>query len=371
MSRRSTAAPLDGVSTAPSRTSRLCVGLLAGVLVLATTSLLGSEGLASPRCTPGWRLVPSARVPSQGASLNGVEILAGNDVWAVGSLEAPPYGALIEHWNGRAWTVVPSPKISYSGLSAIAAVSGRNIWAVGGVDTAALVEHWDGKSWRTTKIDPLVQDTARLGDVTAITEADVWAVGKTGQTPQKPFAAHWNGRGWKTLVPFPALPGHLDAVAASSGHSVWAVGGSLQRGLAVRWDGREWKATRVPRTGYAEWLSGLAVSSSRDVWAVSWGGALLHWDGGRWLEVAHWTHPGNPDITQLNAVAASAADDLWAVGYEAILHWDGRALRSVPAPRRVEFTAVSLGSRDSGWAVGFRWDGATHVPITAQLSCSN
>src|SRR5581483_7260354 len=87
------------------------------------------------------------------------------DVWAVGfsnSNNLNESRTLIEHWNGTAWRVVPSPnpgstpacQNSNSGnfLNAVAAVSPTDAWAVGFYFTCSsllkpLVVHWNGTAW--------------------------------------------------------------------------------------------------------------------------------------------------------------------------------------------------------------------------------
>ena len=62
-------------------------------------------------------------------SLNGVEALAPNDVYAVGTTGANP---VVAHWDGLAWTTVPSPQpVGGGSLQAVEAVSTTNLWAVG------------------------------------------------------------------------------------------------------------------------------------------------------------------------------------------------------------------------------------------------
>jgi len=74
-------------------------------------------------------------------ALNGVVALGPDDVWAVGTTEvvAPRVGSkdltLAEHWNGSAWSVVPSANgrdLPYASnvLKAVAGVRG-DLWAVG------------------------------------------------------------------------------------------------------------------------------------------------------------------------------------------------------------------------------------------------
>ena len=57
----------------------------------------------------------------------------------------------MEHWNGTAWSVVPSPNVGpvLTLSHGVAAVSANDVWAVGSYDVTdkALVEHWDGTAW--------------------------------------------------------------------------------------------------------------------------------------------------------------------------------------------------------------------------------
>ena len=57
---------------------------------------------------------------------------------------------MIEHWDGTAWTVVPSPNPNPQGnncLVAVAGVSASDVWAVGHQLLGPFTEHWNGKSW--------------------------------------------------------------------------------------------------------------------------------------------------------------------------------------------------------------------------------
>jgi hypothetical protein len=104
-----------------------------------------------------WSPVP---LPTTGASgtLRGVKAFGPADVWAVGSsATAKP---LVLHWTGTAWSVVssPNPDPGSDSLLAIGGVASNDLWAVGqqGADetltgvppgTRTLIEHWDGKAW--------------------------------------------------------------------------------------------------------------------------------------------------------------------------------------------------------------------------------
>jgi hypothetical protein len=71
--------------------------------------------------------------------LLGVAAVSKNDVWAVGwaqDPDGPPYvkRTLIQHFDGAAWSIVPSPNWpndTHSQLHAVAAASAHDVWAVG------------------------------------------------------------------------------------------------------------------------------------------------------------------------------------------------------------------------------------------------
>ena len=80
--------------------------------------------------------------------------IAANDAWAVGS---SGYNAqtLAEHWDGTAWSVVPSPNAGTGNnrLLDVDVVSANDVWAVGaynpvpGTGQKPLTLHWDGTQW--------------------------------------------------------------------------------------------------------------------------------------------------------------------------------------------------------------------------------
>ena len=73
---------------------------------------------------------------------------------------------LIEHWEGTAWTVVPSPSpgTDASFLFGVRAATPTSIWAVGEVNNSgavtALVLHWNGATWAQQKLPDLGSGSA-------------------------------------------------------------------------------------------------------------------------------------------------------------------------------------------------------------------
>lgn len=113
-----------------------------------------------------WIHYTSPSVGSGANQLNGVAALAPNDVWAVGfrtKIPPPkeaPTETLIIHFDGTGWSVVPSPNIgpksvfNSNRLEGVTALSTNDVWAFGSWSEAngsghqhTLVMHWDGTAW--------------------------------------------------------------------------------------------------------------------------------------------------------------------------------------------------------------------------------
>jgi hypothetical protein len=99
-----------------------------------------------------WRVVAvPAPVPSpEIAGLTAVTAVSAKDLWAVGQ------GHLVEHWNGKEWRVVTAPAGSpdpddVTAFNSVSARSAKDVWLVGSVSgtpgPSTVTEHWDGKAW--------------------------------------------------------------------------------------------------------------------------------------------------------------------------------------------------------------------------------
>ena len=115
---------------------------------------------AVPAARPGREVAGPAGSFSVGGQLDGVAAAPASGVWAAGSSTLG--NPLTVRWDGRAWKRVPapggdhltSPEGGY--LNGVAAVSADDAWAVGaGMFNRALIEHWDGAAWtRVPSPDP-------------------------------------------------------------------------------------------------------------------------------------------------------------------------------------------------------------------------
>jgi hypothetical protein len=130
-----------------------------------------------------WVVVPSPQPRGQYSeveySLRDVSALGPNDVWASGyrvieSGEYLVYASIVEHWDGKAWsltTIVPGHQLH--GIEALAA---DDVWAVGTDATRGVVAHFDGHGWNLVP-SPSPGDSGTLADVEAESSDHLWAVG--------------------------------------------------------------------------------------------------------------------------------------------------------------------------------------------------
>jgi hypothetical protein len=373
-------------------TSAVMVVLFA-IFALMGTAAAGERSLpaaSDPNATSIWRVASSPNVGTLTNGLAGVAALSQTDAWAVGSHElvlpgqAPINQTLIQHWNGSKWAVVPSANVGTgeNDLVAVAAISSTDAWAVGtffdyrALAWHTLIEHWNGRKWTLTPSpNPSTRYNALEG-VAAAGPNDVWAVGieqiSGPAIANRTLIQHWDGTAW-SVVPSPnATSGnnYLLSVAVASPTDVWAVGSHDALTLTEHWDGTKWAIVASPNPGnQANFFNSVAVVSGQDVWAVGavypgGGGAertlTEHWNGRRWTIVA------SPNVgtgnNALQAVAALSSSGVWSAGVlysgssqTLTEHWDGKAWTVVPSPSPgTEARLSGLAALAGGtlWSVG-------------------
>jgi hypothetical protein len=350
-----------------------------------------------PPNLPGtWKVVDSPNPSGDFPILRSIAVVSPDDVWAVGD-------GLIEHWNGNRWRLVSAaPGGNPPNFKSVTAVASNDVWAVGrGQDTTpqgyqqTLVEHWDGSAWTVVPSPNGSTIGSQLLGVDAVSANDIWAVGSSSTLAppyENTLIEHWDGSSW-SIIPSPNPSGgnfnKLNGVAVVVANDIWAVGSysgstSHSQTLIEHWDGSTWSIVPSPNVGpYGNYLYSVSARAANDVWAVgasnNGGNSLiLHWDGVSWSvipspNIADWTN-------QLQSVTAIAADDVWAVGVATftwyisdgdeltssqtiIQHWNGSAWSIVPSPNpgdannyygtiKNELYGVAAVSASDVWAVG-------------------
>ena len=267
-----------------------------------------------------WQIV---KTPGSSAeTLNAVAGTGPDDVWAAGSanLGAPPPAGdntFFEHFDGTSWQAVPGPAGNFSEdpveVTALAALSPTDVWAVGTQNaegsgepgTLNLAANWNGKTW-TVIPTPDLGNSVSQSDVptgiTAISANDVWASGveftgcqaasarvrsrlATGPC-QVPYVLHWDGTAWSLIqTPNPgAFGSSLAGITALSASDIWAVGQTQKsakgpvRTLTERFNGTSWSVQPSPDPGNASNDELFAVAGSGPQQLDTVGGATVAGD---------------------------------------------------------------------------------------------
>ena len=130
-----------------------------------------------------WAIVPSPQPRGQfnevEYALKDLSAVGPNDVWASGyrvidAGEYYEYASIVEHWDGKAWsltTIVPGHQ-----LTGIEALAPDDVWAVGTDATRGVVAHFDGTGWDLVP-SPTPGDSGVLTDLEAQSSDHLWAVG--------------------------------------------------------------------------------------------------------------------------------------------------------------------------------------------------
>jgi len=270
----------------------------------------GAKWLQTPSPSPG--------VGITSTNLYGVEATSAFNAWAVGYYSANgSYLTLTEHWNGSTWIHVPSPNpagAAASFLTGVAATSPDNAWAVGysgtGSKNKTLIEHWNGRSWTIVPSpSPGPHGGQNILNSVAMTSAtSAWAVGYDGNVitiADRTLILHWNGTQWKQVASVSPAGGagvsQLYGVAADAAGKAWAVGLYFNRTRTVggtlteRWNGSAWLRVASPSPGApaGSALYAVALTSPVRAWATGnytraaniYLSLAERWNGTTWRQV--------------------------------------------------------------------------------------
>ena len=162
-------------------------------------------------------------------------------------------------------------------------------------------------------------------DIEAISDEEVWAVGYvtdfSSSTPGR-NGAKWNGSGWD-LLEIPVLgydPGSVDStydtvnlmnVLGSNENDIWFTAG----GVVFNYNGIKYgkytflfQSLDDPDFGLVEEASLIAPNN---IWATGQKGAVYHYDGNTWQQIAS---PTRADLTTITGYASPEGDQVWIGG---------------------------------------------------------
>jgi hypothetical protein len=392
---------LSFAGTPPSRLT-IDTGRLSGDAKTASTTSL------APAVAGSWSLVSSPNTgPTEYNTLYGVSCPSASDCWAAGYYYNGSHSqTLIEHWDGSAWSIVPSPNSSTSEsnfLLGITCTSATDCWAVGHHDSGAvaifltLILHYDGISWSVVSSPNVVQAQDNdFRSVTCTSSVDCWAVGyysignpalPGGTTIPQTLIEHWDGASWTVVNSpnsSPAENNALNSVTCASAANCWAVGNSSSQvngnlSLIEHYDGVSWSivSSLNPSPANNNVPLGVTCVSAADCWLAGYyengvvQSLVEHYDGASWNLISS----ANTSSAQSNfpfAITCTSATDCWTAGfyygypggniYTLIDHYDGESWSVVDSPnpppnlagQYTDFlTAVTCSSTTDCWAVGY------------------
>ncbi len=146
-----------------------------------------------------WNIVPAPPISGSVPVMTSIKHVAANDIWAVGyRLEVFDYRTTILHYDGTAWSVIDSPNVNERSnfLHDLTVVAKNDIYAVGAFETdfatgESLVMHWDGNAWTIMPSPNRSDSLNELFTVAAVGPNDVWAAGDDfGAANYETFVVH-------------------------------------------------------------------------------------------------------------------------------------------------------------------------------------
>jgi len=327
-------------------------------------------------CKATWKNVASPPAPSDFVSGLALAALSPTDIWMAEQYGSSANGGtLMAHFDGSRWTTQPGPELGPRqwALNGFAPLATNDIWGVGfssasSTATEALIEHYAGSSWVVVPGPAVNAVSSTLGGITRIPHRnELWAVGQASAgTTTNTLIEHYNGTTW-TVVPSPNLGSSstLSSVSGDAADDVWAVGqssnGKLQQTLIEHYDGTRWRVVPSPNDGAAgNWLNGVLALSRTDAWAV---GESVTGDGGmpKYALIEHydgtsWTLARRFPLADsiLFGLTATSSTDVWAVGnyqhtdavysHTLLEHFDGSSIWAVVPTPYIEMANASFAS---------------------------
>jgi hypothetical protein len=323
-----------------------------------------------------WTFVPTPNFGTFDNDFNGVSALSTTDVWVVGDYAtnstATALVATALHWNGSAWTsysFTPSPLAT---LLAVTALSTTNVWAVGtysiaNIGNATLIVHWDGTAWSLIPSPNPSSFDSELFAVSAWSAADIWAVGRqtsgAANAPLQSLAEHWDGSLWSTITTPNTASGDneiLGVAALEAGHAVGVGYGNYVQVSSTprRSEGWDLVASGSSTNNISVGGSSLDAPTTNALQAVSRSGAGL-WAVG-------YTRP---DLTTSAVRRSSVVPATWNPSTHT-LTWGSAASSDNPSATNDVFSAVSAVSPYTFWATGYETSPSNVQQTLTEIYCA-
>lgn len=400
-------------------------GRLPGIGAICIGFTLGSYAVSGA--------IPSGAAPIHPSSqLQGVSCPAVRICVAVGTSSPDEYGGimrtLVEVFGGKSWSIQPSPTVgSWSGLFGVSCptagfcvgVGYDSIGEVASTEVAqkTLIEAYNGRSWSvmpstnpglsSKKVKPCSSPTAlkcetvqppadgadRLSGVACATRSLCVAVGQATSAADyplgQPLIEVYHGSKWSAArSPSVLGGGDLEGVSCANARFCMAVGSSGSGTLVEAFDGKSWSVVPSPNkaTNFYNLLSGVSCASRASCHAVGYyylsksaGEIPLaeSYTGTSWTLDSIATPPAGG---QLNGISCATSNSCVAVGLSFSAHdgeslaytmnagpWTSANSAAVPGSSQPGLAAVSCASAHSCIAVGSHYGGNSNYLTTTEV----
>ena len=376
------------------------------ITTLVSLLAVAPRGLAQDPCGTWSAVTTPNPTSSTHTFLSEVSVLSPTDVWVVGSKYVPVANSnetqtVAMHWNGSAWTSVPSPSPTpypgggWADFQTVHAVSTNDVWAAGGqriaapdgfVGTHLMVQHWNGSQWSIVPAPVTIGGSGNfIDDIEVVAADDIWFVGDWLKFPpsssaeKRALAMHWDGSGFTIFdTPFfdnAPIGGHgLTAISAVSSNDIWAVGGGhdgdyVNFSQIVHWDGQQWSQKPGPTAGSFHRLYDVQAVSANEVYAIGdyqdasgYHGLFMRWDG------ASWTRLPDPPVGG-SSIEVLSPTQIY-VGGGGVALWDGASwsvVATFPGVASPSIWSLEANGPCSLWGSGARWSSPDMLPLTVRL----
>ena len=225
------------------------------------------------------------------------------DAYAVGT------NGSVLHYDGAAWSTVPSTPTIATALRAVWGSDARNVFAVG--DGGVVLQLANG-AWTMT-----VASSADLYGVWGSSASDVFAVDRGIPLVQPAAVHHFDGASWTAFAPQPVLPSNtsLRAICGTRSGSIDKLIVVGSGGYAAVFDGSTWTSS----TPVAPPLNSVWCNNASDAFAVGDNSAIAHYAG-------TWSAQLASPVSPLLGVWGASSNDVYAISGVTtgkVFHYDG------------------------------------------------
>jgi hypothetical protein len=242
-------------------------------------------------------------------------------------------------------------------LSGVWGSSDSNVYACG---IQGKILHYDGSAWSQVESGIGIyghgQDKVWGSSAEDVYISAYWGYSLSGEYFDC-ILIHFNGVEWAVVDPGcdPSMaPG---PIWGSSATEIFVATDSTLPMMPspapdiLHFEGASWHQ-EVLEVGYIVDVRGLWGSSASDVYAVGYGGLIMHLNGEEWVLVERITD----ERLILEDVWGSSADDVFVVGEKGtILHFDGEVWTEMPSGTNARLTSVWGDSATDVFAAGYHY----------------